>query len=63
MSGHVLILFLSVAAVMSFILIILGLLPQPEKGNQRQFSLTVWGLVLAVATVVLYYLEPTLFPA
>lgn len=63
MTGHVLILFLTITALMSFILIILGLLPQPEKGNQRQFSLTIWGLLLAVATAVLFYLEPILFPA
>jgi uncharacterized membrane protein len=63
MTGTVLMLFLSITALMSFILIILGLLPQPEKGNQRQLSLTIWGLLLGIATVILFYLEPTLFPA
>jgi uncharacterized membrane protein len=63
MTGTVLMLFLSITALMSFILIILGLLPQPEKGNQQQFSLTIWGLLLGIATVILFYLEPTLFPA
>ncbi|WP_047151025.1 hypothetical protein [Aneurinibacillus tyrosinisolvens] len=61
MSGTTLFLFLSVAALMSFILIILGLLPQPNKGNKRDMKLTAWGTALAAATVVLYLLEPMLF--
>ncbi|WP_027417663.1 hypothetical protein [Aneurinibacillus terranovensis] len=62
MSGTTLYLFLFVSALMSIVLFIVGLLPQPGKGMVKQKSLAVWGVVLMGVTVSLFILKPMLFP-
>ncbi len=52
---------LFVMMLSAFIMIVIGVLPQPNKNMKPQLSLAVWGAALMALSLVLYVVKPTIF--